>query len=79
MVAIDVDLSAYEDVSDPRPWVARSFVIFDVDLVVDAKALTLTAAKRHVVLDPTVAVARGPRHRAASRRCDDVDVDAEVR
>ena len=43
---------------------ARLSVIVDVDLVVDAQALTLTAAKRHVVVDSTVVVARGPAARS---------------
>ena len=38
-------------------------VIVDVDLVVDAQALTLTAAKRHVVVDSTVVLARRPAPR----------------
>jgi len=33
-------------------------VIVDVDLIVDAKALTSTAAKRHVVVDSTVHLGR---------------------
>jgi archaellum component FlaG (FlaF/FlaG flagellin family) len=55
-------------------------VIVDVGQVVDAKALTLTSAKRHVVLDPTVVVARGAG-RAASRRdaTTRVEVDDGVR
>jgi hypothetical protein len=46
-------------------------VIVDVDLVVDAQALTLTAAKRHVVIDSTVFVARGPDPRREPLICDD--------
>jgi hypothetical protein len=49
--------------------VAILFVIVDLDLVVDATALTLTAAKRHVVLDPTVDLARGPPPRCAPSIC----------
>jgi hypothetical protein len=38
-------------------------MIVDLDLVVDAKALTLTAAKRHVNVAATVDLARRPAPR----------------
>jgi len=46
-------------------------MIVDVDLGVDAQALTLTAAKRHVVVDSTVVVARGPAARCEPSIRDD--------
>jgi len=40
-------------------------VIVDVDLALDAKALTLTAAKRHVDVESILDLARRPALRGA--------------
>jgi len=49
-------------------------VIVEVDLILDPKALRLTAAKRHVVLDPTLDLARGLLLRCEPRATSRSDV-----